>query len=79
MKKIFFYLISLLNIACMLLGFFLKKVNLMSFGFYLHFFDDTYVSLDEYKTSKKIVFNTIFHPSCLLVLTVVVIYQTVLG
>jgi hypothetical protein len=63
----------------MLLGFFLKKSNLMGFGFYLHFIDATYVSLEEYKNSKKITSKTIYYPLILLIFTTIVIYQAVLS
>lgn len=63
----------------MLLGFFLKKENLMVFGFYLHFLDTTYVSLEEYKNSKKIKVQTIYYPSILLIFTTIIIYQAVLS
>lgn len=65
--------VSVLSIICMLVGFFLKKETLFVLGFYLHFIDATYVALEEYKSSNKVIFRTIFYPVALGILTFVVI------
>ena len=63
----------------MLIGFFLKKEVLFTFGFYLHFIDATYISLQEYRDSKKITFKTIFYPGALGIFTTILIYQSILS
>lgn len=63
----------------MIAGILLKRGDIISLGLYLHFAEGAYISLDEYKSSKKVVVKTIYYPSIFLILTTIIIYQAIIG